>query len=273
MSLRSEATGSTGDVEFRKSLPDESVSFILFTIFATFKEVMKKVFHIIFLLAVPLILFAQEKRPRNLPAYDYKKLHFGFTVGGNIMDFSFQRDPGAANYLYGDVSVVQPGFQVNVVSDLRLSDYWTLRFLPGVNFGQREFTYYNPSDMSDVTEMLVESSFLDFPLLLKYRSERLNNYRPYVIGGLSFRYDMAARKDYDEDTEVYVRLKPADLYLEMGFGVDTYLQYFKFAPEIKLAVGLANILVDQPASQENATYVESFKRLRSFLVMVNFHFE
>ena len=233
---------------------------------------MKKPIVILFLLAFPVILFAQEERPRNQPAYDYKKLHFGFTVGGNIMDFGFKRNPDAPNFRYGDIRYVQPGFQVNAVSDLRLSDYWNLRFLPGVNFGQREFSYYDPQDLTDVTTMLVESSFLDFPLLLKYRSERINNYRPYVIGGFSFRYDMAARKEYDEDTNVRIRLKPADVYLELGFGVDTYLQYFKFAPEIKVAIGLRDVLVDDPAPGAES-YVESFDQLRSFLVMINFHFE
>ena len=120
--------------------------------------------------------------------------------------------------------------------------------------------------------MQLESNFLDFPLLIKYKSKRVNNYRPYFVAGTNVRYDLAARKDYEEDSDVYVRLKPFDVYFEIGFGVDFYLQYFKFSPELKLSVGMRNILVDDPA-EGFPQYVNSIDRLNSYVVMLCFHFE
>lgn len=237
------------------------------------------------LLLASLAVNGQVDKPRNLASFDFKKLHWGFTVGLNSMDFAVKRNPGAVNYRHADVIGFQPaGFQVNIVSDLRLSDYWNLRFLPGINLGSRDFIYFDPSTWDPVTirrsdgettqVMNINSSFLDFPLLLKFRSERVNNYRPYVIGGISYRLDMSARKAYDTQEDFdRILLKKSDFYLEAGFGIDQYLKYFKYSTEIKLAVGLRNVLLaDTPFSGEEY-FTNSIEDLRSFLVMVNFHFE
>ncbi len=229
---------------------------------------MKKLILVIALF-IPLVASAQVKRPRNLPAYDYKKLHFGFTVGLNTMDFGIKRS--LRNNLIPDVTMVEPGFQVSIVSDLRLGENLNLRFLPGISFGQRRLTFYKADSILD-TEMKIESSFLDFPLLLKYRAKRLNNIRPYLISGLDYRYDMAAKKGFDENSNVYVRLKPSDVYFEFGFGMDYYLTYFKFSTELKLGVGMLNVMVDQP-ELGHPQYVQAIDRLNSYLVMLCFHFE
>lgn len=244
---------------------------------------MRRITIIFILLVSASVLFAQEKHPRNLPAFDYKKLHWGFTVGLNSMDYAIKRNTDATDYLYADVIGFQPaGFQVNIVSDLRLSDYWNLRFLPGINLGSRDVVYFDP-DTWEVTsynisgneyqKMTIGSSYLDFPLLLKYRSERVNNYRPYMIGGISYRLDMSAKSSFDPEGDDMILVKNSDFYLEVGFGIDQYLQYFKYSTEIKLAMGLRNILVPESYRDDAFEYVNSIDGIRSFIIMLNFHFE
>jgi hypothetical protein len=197
------------------------------------------------------------------------------------MDYSIRRsDPTTTQgYLYADVIGFQPsGFQVNIVSDLRLSDYWNLRFLPGINLGSRQFVFFEPLNTPGVEwpvdrKMTIGSSFLDFPLLLKYRSERVNNYRPYVVGGVSYRIDMSAQRDYSDDKNNRILVKKSDVYLEVGFGIDHYLQYFKYSTELKLAMGLRNMMVTDNPFEREPYYANSILGLRSFLVMLNFHFE
>jgi hypothetical protein len=233
------------------------------------------------LFLVPGLLHCQEEKARNLPAFDLKRIHFGFTVGFNTMDLGIKRDYSAENFIYADVSQILPGFQVSIVSDLRLSKNWNLRFLPGISFGAREVSFYDydSQGQGEMTALpgaenpvALGPSFLDFPLHFKYRAERENNYRPYVLGGLNFRYDMSAKRQFDSESGEFLMFKPADLYVEFGFGVDTYLKYFKFAPEIKLAVGLRNILTDEVRSPY-FQFVESIERVTSYIVMLNFHFE
>ena len=219
----------------------------------------------------------QVKRVQNDPGYDYKWIHFGFMVGLNTMDFGFKRPaPGPADILFADMSRPNPGFQVSIVSDLRLGNRLSLRFLPGITFGSRTLSFYEypaNSGSSPISDpQTVESNFLDFPLLLKYKSRRVNNYRPYLIGGLNMRYDMAARKDYDSDGP-YVRLTPMDFYAEFGFGIDFFLQYFKFSPELKVSVGFRDVLVHDPAGGGNYKYANSINKLNSYVVMLCFYFE
>jgi len=244
---------------------------------------MRKPILILFLLLSTLTIFAQVEHPRNLPAFDLKRIHFGFTVGLNLMDMGFTRDYEAEDFLYADISHIQPGFQVSIVSDLRLNKNWNLRFLPGISFGSREVYFYEysngtvgePVDIPHVANPVpLGPAFLDFPLHFKYRSVRVNNYRPYVVGGLNFRYDMSAKKPgvYDSDSNEYVKFRRGDLYLEFGFGVDNYLKYFKFAPEIKVAMGLMN-MIDPNGRTGHPEFANSISYARSYIIMLNFHFE
>ncbi len=237
-----------------------------------------------------LRVFSQEAMPQNLPAFDLKRVHFGFTVGLNTMDVAVKRNYSPVDeygvpvdFVYADVSSLQPGFQVTVVSDLRLNQNWNLRFLPGISFGQRDLYYYEylpdqentPTFKDPLHKESIGAGFLEFPLLFKYRSQRVNNYRPYLVGGLNYRFDMVAKKrgdTYDSDVNEYVKFIPGDIYLEFGFGIDNYLKYFKFAPEIKVAMGLRNIL-DLTSRKGYEEYTSSISSARSFIVMLNFHFE
>ncbi len=244
---------------------------------------MRKPILIISLLLFTLTVFAQTERPRNLTSFDFKRIHFGFTVGVNLMDMGFTRNYEAESFVYADLSQLQPGFQVSIVSDLRMSENWNLRFLPGISFGSREIWFYyypdgvvgDPVDFTRVDNpVALGPAFLDFPLHFKYRSKRVNNYRPYVVGGLNFRYDMSTKKPgvYDQDSDEYMKFKRGDLYFEFGFGLDNYLKYFKFAPEIKLAVGLNN-MIDPDGRTGHPEFANSISYARSYIIMVNFHFE
>lgn len=184
-------------------------------------------------------------------------------------------DFGIYNSGLGDARVEQvefsPGFSVGIVSDLRLHEDWSLRFLPGLEFGQRTIKYSN----LPVENVNVESVLVNLPLLLKYRAKRLNNYRPYLIGGASFKIDVQSQKSLDPDNDMLVRLKTTDIYLELGAGVDFYLPYFKLATELKFAVGLKDILnheydIDNPGYED---YTDAFRKMNSKIITLSFHFE
>ena len=228
---------------------------------------MKKHLVIIVLLSLALHAAGQVAKVQNKPGYDYKWIHFGFMVGLNTMDFAFDR-PAVSDidpWYFADMSKPSPGFQVSIVSDLRMGDRLSLRFLPGITFGSRELYFYDNEGLARTLK--VESNFLDFPLLVKYKSWRVNNYRPYLIGGIDVRYDMAARKAY-EAGGAFVRLKPLDFYLELGFGIDYFLQYFKFSPELKVSAGFRDVKIHEPDR-----YGNSISRLNSYVVMLCFYFE
>ncbi|MBN2596611.1 porin family protein [Labilibaculum sp.] len=205
----------------------------------------------------------------NYQKVDQKWLHFGFTLGVNSMDFAiYNSGKGVAR---AEQVVFSPGFTVGIVSDLRLHEDWSLRFLPGLEFGQRTIRYSN----LDVEEVNVESVLVNLPLLLKYRARRLNNYRPYLIGGASFKIDVQAQDALDPENDMLVRLKTTDLYLELGAGIDFYLPYFKLATELKFAIGLKDVMnheydIDNPGYE---AYTDAFRKVNSKIITLSFHFE
>lgn len=223
---------------------------------------------------------AQKQRPKNESWYDEKLIHFGFSLGFNTMDFRItpSQDYIEADSIYPEVSKLNPGINIQIVTNLRPGRYFDIRFLPGVSFGQRNVRYYKVPDNPDKDPVLfneqqrLESSFLEFPLLLKYKGDRLNNVRPYVIGGFNLRYDLAAKKEFDDEKPVYIRLKRPDLYYETGAGLDFYLRYFKLSVELKLSNGISNVLVDERASG-HPQFRDAIEKMKSQIWIIAFHFE
>jgi hypothetical protein len=159
---------------------------------------------------------------------------------------------------------------VAIISSLRLSNYFNLRFLPGISFGERRLVYNIPIEdiNSDDSEYFsIKSTYLDFPLLIKYKSDRINNQRPYILAGGSFRVDIS--KTGEEDL---VRLKKGSFYAEFGVGWDSYLQFFRFSVEFKVSLGLNNVL-DTPGKGQLQYYGYAFERLTSNIFTLSFHFE
>ena len=226
----------------------------------------------IFLLS-NLNLYGQKQKPKNESWYDDKPLHFGFSLGFNTMDFNIT--PSQQYYqtdsLYPEVSKLNPGINIQIITDLRVSDHLDVRFLPGVSFGQRVIRFYKNRVLVNEQQKL-ESSFLEFPLLLKYKGDRMNNVRPYVIGGLNYRYDLAGKKEFDDAKPIYLRIKRPDLYYELGAGLDFYLTYFKLSVELKMSNGLRDVLIKE-AAPGHPQYYNAIEKIKSQIWVLAFHFE
>jgi hypothetical protein len=206
---------------------------------------------------------------RNNPYYDDKTIHFGFLVGYNSSTFHLQ--PNAARYLLNDTMTYMapswgPGFQLGIISDLRLAEHATLRFTPTLMFSQRNIQYSFVNPLNDIRRSL-QIANVDIPLLLKFRSDRIDNFRMYAIGGFKYSIDMASQEKVVEDVQ-RVKIIRNDISYEIGFGFDFYLPYFKFSPEIKLAQGIRNVLVP-----ESHVYSNPIEGLRARTIMISFNFE
>lgn len=223
--------------------------------------------------------FSQKQKVQNLRLYDQKQLHFGFTIGLNTSDFYIRNsdtffDTAFIKEVYSIENKQQPGFHLGPISNLRLGKYFDLRFLINLTFTQRDLYYTILKENSegepyfDTHTMAISSTFLEFPLLLKYKSKRINNYRFYVIGGLNPKMDLAAKKKIPEDKMPMIKLSQPDLYGEFGMGLDIYLPYFKLSPELKMGVGMNNMLVE-----DGTEYTGAIKYLKSKIFMLSFHFE
>lgn len=258
---------------------------------------MKKSYFIVFILFCGIGLKAQMLGVPNLTTFDDRRVHFGFTLGINTFDMGFshyydlnenpqfnEADVASISQTYldeidsvgrmirADISGLTPGFTVGIVSNLRLTENLDLRFVPGLSFGNRRIVYNVPihdlSEPTNVDDYSMRSTYLDFPLMVKYKSKRLVNQRPYMIGGMALRYDIS--KSLDE----LIRTRKASVYAEVGMGWDVYLQFFRLSTELKYSFGLNNYLnnIDEDSVQPKY-YMLAFDRLSSHILTLSFHFE
>jgi hypothetical protein len=260
----------------------------------------KRYFYILIFLLIGFSAMSQRIYLKNMTTFDEKLIHFGFTLGINATDFKIDHYPvlsdnpkfmpetingvslGGGEKIRADVASLTPGFTVGIVTSLRLTESFDLRFLPGMSFGERKlrYTIMNPDgkyielpvvDVNNVdnTEYYsIKSTFLDFPLVVKYKAKRMNDQRPYVIAGAAYRIDIS--KTGQEDL---VRLKPFSASLEAGVGWDTYLQFFRLSTEVKFSFGLDNILDSGPKSTQPQVYTDALSRVASNMFVLSFHFE
>jgi len=228
---------------------------------------------LLFLFTAVINSFGQRhKKPQNLANYDFKKLHFGFTLGINELDFNIKKN---INTISNDtlltlLSSSQKGFNLGIVSNLRIGKFTDLRFIPSLVFGERNLNYGFVDSLGQNDERVkrIESTLIDFPIYIKYKSARYNNFRAYVICGIKYSLDIASQDRINDEGKEIVKLKKDDIMGEIGFGFDFYLEYFKFSPQIKLSHGIINIL-----SEDETVYTQTINHLSTNGWMISFTFE
>lgn len=209
----------------------------------------------------------------NRPYADLRKWHLGFSVGvytaGLQMTHNgFITDNGEEWRL--EQPGYQPGFCVNGLIDLRLNNYFSLRFTPGMYFGSRDITMREYH--SGATERQnVKSTFIVLPVDLKFAAMRWRNARPYVTAGVMPAFDVGKRRSD------FLQLKNADVYATIGFGFDFYLPYFKLVPEVKFCFGLTDVLKhDRPDLADDPDkfkFTQSLTKAASKMIVLTFYFE
>lgn len=230
--------------------------------------------------AAPALLVAQVGptqrgvKVQNLPNFDARKFHFGFLLAYNTSDFFVRMDPAA--YTRDSVLVLdhlrRPGFNLGIITSLNMTDNLSLRFLPSLSFQERvlRYRFLKADGTSGVFSKPVESTYLEFPVLIKFRSDRINNLAAYIIAGGKPSIDMATQKDVnnDIDEEIVIKLQKLDYSAEVGAGLDFFLQYFKFGIELKAAFGFPNLLID-----DDTRFSRPLDGLRSKVWVLSFTFE
>ncbi len=219
---------------------------------------------------VPAANAQRQRGPQNRLEYYGDPVHFGFFLGVNRTNFVVVPTQTWPDSLKSVLSKPHTGFDLGIVSELRLMEYATLRFTPEIAFGSRSLEYHFAGvDTIDI-EKKIESTWLNFPLLLKVRSKRLNNIACYMIGGFRYTLDLASQKDARNTTpgQEIVKLYNNDFGFEAGAGVDFFLPYFKFGIELRTGLGVKNLLVP-----DNTIYSNSVDVLRSKIFLVALTFE
>lgn len=232
-----------------------------------------------------------QRRVMNLPTYDYAPYHFGFILAANQMNFTLKVKDNLSMTMYDSlaspdfaadsvrINSISPkptlGFTIGIVGNLRLGKYFDLRFVPSLSFGERRILYsfvrYKDNAATIVEyEKSITSTYVEFPLFIKYKSKRLNNARAYVLAGGKYVLDLASSRaeKKEEAQNTLVKLNKNDFLAEVGVGFDFYNGWFKFGVEIKMAYGMTDLL-----KREDNIYTEGIESLKSKIWQISFTFE
>ena len=216
--------------------------------------------------------YSQRPKPENLRKYDQQWIHFGFLLGINHADFFVRANPNIKDLdsVYVVESQGESGFSLGIVSNLRMGPYFDLRLIPSLSFSQRalEYTLVGNSSIPKLRTKQIESTFLDFPITVKYKSVRVQNGRAFLLAGGRYSIDLASQKDVSKEDEDLIKLKKHDYSYELGFGIDFYLKYFKFSPVLTLSIGMNDMLVKEESNLFSSSIDKLFSKV--FLVAVTF---
>lgn len=206
----------------------------------------------------------------NFFEFQQKPYYFGITLALNNSSFTPFR---SEEFLYSDsIQAVQalkgPGFNLGIVTNLKIGDYFDFRFLPTLSFGERNLVYAQTRRDADDSQRSVQSVFVEMPFHFRYKSAPYKDKRLFVLAGVKYSFDVAS-DSRARQAESLVKISPHDFSLEYGAGVQFFFPYFIFSPELKFSHGIGNTLIFNPSLEESTV----LEKVLSRTFTLSFHFE
>ena len=217
--------------------------------------------------------FSQFKAKDNYNYLDFQKkaYYFGISLGLNSSSYQVNR---SSNFISNDsINIVngiyRPGFNLHIITNLKIGEYFDFRFLPGFAFTERVFEY-NLGTGDDLSTKSIESVFVDMPFLLRFKSEPYRDKRMFLLAGVKYQFDVASNSRAAKDkAQFLVQVSPHDFSVEVGAGMQFFFPYFIFSPEIKFAQGIGNVHIYKDELLES----NILDNVLSRMISISFNFE
>jgi len=228
-------------------------------------------FQVAILFLVALAAEAQHFKwaPRNNPEFDRRKISYGFMIGLHTSAYEIKYSDQFVTQSFDTVHSVQgsfsSGFSLGFLVNLRLHEMLDLRIMPKAGFYDHKLTYYFTDNTS--RQQLVETTMVEFPVLLKYKSMRRGNVRMYMVGGFTPAVEASGKNDTESTTES-ISINRFNLSLDAGLGFDFYFPLFKLSQEIRFSRGIVNVL-----GSESTVYNEPLQYVNTNTISVYFIFQ
>ncbi len=227
---------------------------------------------IIILLSCTSQLHAQKELYRR--NHDDLVYYFGLSLGYNYSYLHLAKSP---LFLQNDsIMSAEPGSSGGIAMGLmvttRLSDHFQVRCNPSLIIGGSKYIAYTlsktkPGEAGFQIQSL-PSTLVSFPFQLKFNSDRIGNFRTYMLGGIKFDMDLSSNSAARNVDDI-IKLKRNDFGFELGMGFNFYLPFVTISPEIKISNGLSNIHQQDPSLK----YSNVLGQILSRMVVFSVHFE
>ena len=218
---------------------------------------------------------AQKFKQERYKNFDKRTFHFGFMLGFNSSDFTVYQDVNAyekygLKLLENDA---QPGGQLGILTTMKLgTPVLRLRFIPTLSFQEKLLRYTFEDTLlntDQIGEERVNSTNLDFPLMLQFRTKRYNNFTAYALIGGQYSIDLQSQEKASQNyIDPYIKIKRNDIQGQIGGGIEFFAPYFKFGIEIKYSHGFINSFI-----QDNTNIAEPINKLYNKVWSLSLIFE
>ena len=217
-------------------------------------------------------LFSKEKVLNN-ENFDKPRLSYGYYLGFNVYDYNIDYVTDVK-----DVQVLKStGLNVGLVGNIRINDYIDIRLEPGLVISRRELNYsntffngisYEEKDLSRE----IQSTFVHIPLLIKFSTKRVNNIKPFIVGGVSTALNLSSQENNpDDNSKNTFRVTKNNLYYELGIGIDLYLEWFKFTPSIRGVFSMQDELINDV--DPKSPWTSNITQMQTRGLFINFTFQ
>lgn len=214
---------------------------------------------------------AQTARPMTRPYADHHWFNWGFHIGVHLSDLIIDNVGSTAEHpeaWYAAVPGYAPGFSVGGIANYNLHLNWSIRLLPTLHFGERKIAFRQTPDQ--IETLPIRTTQIEVPLLVKYSSVRLNDIRPYLIGGGYTTFTVGQKKGAP------LQFSTIEGGLSIGLGCDIYLRYFKLSPELRMNFGMSDMIRHKRPDLEDSEsmrYTDALKRATGRSILLTFCFE
>jgi len=214
------------------------------------------------------------QREMNRADHDDWPYYFGMTLGYTS---SYLHTSKSGNFIQNDsVSTVEPGkgggIALGLMGTLKLSRRFEARANPQLIIGgARTITYnlkYPLGNEKSIEKKILPSTIVSFPFQIKFNSDRIDNFRVYMLGGVRLDYDLASNSAA-RNAEDLVKLKKTDYGVDVGIGFNFYLPFVTVSPEIKFCNGLSNI----HSRDQSLKFSNTIDKLNSRMIVFSLHLE
>ncbi len=237
------------------------------------KKGIYRILTVIFILSISIPSLGQTRDGINLPNHDDKFYHLGIALIYNNSHFAVTPHP---NLLLSDsILYVNPentgGFGLAGMHTFNISPHLEFRIVfPQLMFSYKNLTYNItfPSGQNTVATKQIETILLGFPIQVKYLSDRMKNFRFYMLGGINYQYDLASNATARKADDL-VKVNPYDWSIEAGIGFQFFFPVFILSPELKISNGIINVHHRDP----NLIYSSTIDKLRSRMIVFSLIFE
>lgn len=195
-----------------------------------------------------------------------KALYWGITMGVNQSNFAVDRKPFSSlnDSVRNVYTSMGPGWNLGLIGNWQFNRYFDLRFIPTMVFSERILTYENEFS---TTENRVNATMLTLPLTIRIKSEPVNDWRIFILGGIKYDYNVVPQQITLADPNLLL-LKKHGLSYEYGIGLQYFFPYFIFSPEIKFSHSFFNMMDGRQSPLNQETIQGVFPR--TLTISLNF---